>query len=226
MFWLPGQSLASWRRTIDEAIALGPDHLSLYLLELYPNAPLKETMARERAAPGAVAAAWSQSPDDEAADMYLDALERLDAAGLSQYEISNVARPGCHSRHNVKYWEGGGWRGFGCGAHSTDDGVRWQNIASTIEYIDRVAAGRPPGADTRTLAVEERLEEALFTGLRMTKGIDEGNFAARFGVEPWSRYGDALAPFLAEGYLWRRGGRLGLTRPGMLIANEILVTFV
>ena len=88
MFWLPGQSLASWLRTIDEAIELAPDHLSLYLLELYPNAPLKEAMARAQASdatrpePGARRQPWSQTSDDEAADMYLGALERLDRAGL------------------------------------------------------------------------------------------------------------------------------------------------
>src|SRR4029079_15326479 len=118
MFWLPGQSLASWLSTIDEAIALDPDELSVYLLELQPNAPLKESLARN-----------PQASDDEAAEMYLEALSRLDAARVSQYEISNVAKPDHWSRHNVKYWQGGSWRGFGCGAHSTVDDVRWKNIA-------------------------------------------------------------------------------------------------
>ena len=75
--------------------------------------------------------------------MYLAALERLDAAGFEQYEISNVARPGFLSRHNVKYWQGGSWRGFGCGAHSTVDGERWKNVASTSEYVDRVTPAVP-----------------------------------------------------------------------------------
>src|SRR5437660_1324943 len=79
-------------------IALAPEHLSLYLLEVYPNAPLKDDMARAR---------WSQAPDDDAAAMYLAAMDRLDAAGYEQYEISNVARPGCRSRHNIKYWQDG-----------------------------------------------------------------------------------------------------------------------
>jgi oxygen-independent coproporphyrinogen-3 oxidase len=143
MFWLPGQSLASWLQTIEQAIALAPDHLSLYLLELYPNAPLKETMARQ---------AWSQAPDDEAADMYLAALERLDADGLAQYEISNVARSGRWSRHNVKYWQGGHWRGFGCGAHSTVDAVRWHNVAATTEYVAAVAAGHDVARERRALS--------------------------------------------------------------------------
>ena len=219
MFWLPGQTLASWQRTIDQAIALEPDHLSLYLLELYPNAPLKESIARET--PG-----WAQAPDDDAADMYLAALERLDAAGLAQYEISNVARPGCSSRHNVKYWQAGSWWGFGCGAHSTVDGVRWKNLASTTDYIDRMGRGASVILDRQELSPAERVSEALFMGLRLTTGIDRRNFLARYGVDPWTRYRETLTPFVDEGLMWAEDGAFGLTRRGMLVANDLLVTFV
>jgi oxygen-independent coproporphyrinogen-3 oxidase len=220
MFWLPGQSRQSWARTVDEAIALAPDHLSLYLLELYPNSPLKETMAR------ADLAGFVQASDDEAADMYVEALERLDAAALDQYEISNVARSGFSSRHNVKYWQGGNWRGFGCGAHSTVGGRRWKNIAATAEYVERTAAGRSVSLDERELSPDNQIEEALFLGLRLTDGIDRRNFLGRYGVDPWIRYGDALSPYVAEQLVWRAGDRFGLTRRGMLVANEILATFV
>jgi oxygen-independent coproporphyrinogen-3 oxidase len=215
MFWLPGQSLASWLSTIDEAIALDPDHLSLYLLELYPNAPLKESLARNPLA-----------SDDEAAEMYLEALSRLDAAGFAQYEISNVAKPDHWSRHNVKYWQGGSWRGFGCGAHSTVDDVRWKNIASTREYVDRISVGAQVAVDSCVLASDERLEECLFTGLRLSSGVDRGEVAAAHGVDPWERYGQRLEPFVHDGLLWVNEERFGLTRRGMLVANEILTTFV
>jgi oxygen-independent coproporphyrinogen III oxidase len=226
MFWLPGQSMASWTDTICRAIDLAPDHLSLYLLELYPNAPIKEAMARVSAAGPAGAAAWAQASDDEAAEMYLAALERLDAAGLAQYEISNVARPGLWSRHNVKYWQGGEWRGFGCGAHSTAGGARWKNVASTAEYVDSVTNFREIARDLKTLSHHERVEEALFTGLRLTAGIVSRNFLARYGVDPWTRYGEALAPYVQGGWMWKTNEAFGLTRPGMLVANEILATFV
>src|SRR5438477_5190026 len=104
MMWLPEQRVTEWLESVDAAIALAPEHLSLYLLEVYPNAPLKEDMARAR---------WSQAPDDDAAVMYLAAMERLDATGYEQYEISNVARPGRRSGHNLKYWQDGEWLGFG-----------------------------------------------------------------------------------------------------------------
>jgi len=217
MFWLPGQSFASWLRTIDEAIALAPDHLSLYLLEVYPNSPLKEAMAREP---------WSQAPDDEAADMYLAGLDRLDLAGFQQYEISNVARSGQHSRHNVKYWQSGQWWGFGCGAHSTMDGRRWQNIAGTKEYVDRLSAGTEVRQAVSTLTNEDQIGEALFTGLRMNEGVDREAFAVRFGLDPFERYERELRPIVEGALMWQRGSRFGLTRRGMLLANEILTTFV
>lgn len=236
MFWLPGQSLSSWLGTVNRAIDLAPDHLSLYLLELYPNAPLKEAMARAmttgspNAGPSSaerpVPAAWLQASDDEAADMYLAALERLEAAGLAQYEISNVARDGYWSRHNVKYWQGGQWRGFGCGAHSTVEGARWKNVSSTTEYVRAIASGCDVSRDWHALAGTEQMEEALFTGLRLTAGIATRNFLGRYGVDPWTRYGDALAPYVQAEWMWRTADGFGLTRRGMLVANEILATFV
>jgi oxygen-independent coproporphyrinogen-3 oxidase len=220
MLWLPGQSFSSWLRTVDEAVALEPDHLSLYLLELYPNAPLKEAMARATSQP------WAQAPDDEAADMYLAGLDRLDLAGYEQYEISNVSKPGLASRHNLKYWQGGDWYGFGCGAHSTVNGWRWRNLASTSDYVRRVEAGEAAAESIAQQSPEERFTERMFTGLRLSEGIDTADLAARFGRDPWALYGAELAPFLEAGMMWRRGARIGLTRQGMLVANEILTTFV
>jgi oxygen-independent coproporphyrinogen-3 oxidase len=217
MMWLPGQSVEAWMRNVDGLISASPDHASLYLLELYPNAPLKEEMAR---------AGWSLAPDEDAADMYEQAMARLDAAGYQQYEISNVARPGRRSRHNLKYWSDGDWLAFGCGAHSTLNGVRWRNVSGTEEYIARVSGGTDVGIERRVLTSTERLEEALFTGLRLVDGIDIEAVGARYGCDVWERYREGLQPFLETGWLVRVGPRLTLTRAGMLMANEIMSVFV
>jgi oxygen-independent coproporphyrinogen-3 oxidase len=217
MMWLPGQAVASWLASVDALIELEPDHASLYLLELYPNAPLKEEMAR---------AGWSLAPDDDAAEMYLRAMARLEGAGLAQYEISNVAKAGRASRHNLKYWTDGEWLAFGCGAHSTRDGVRWRNVAATEDYIERVMSGADPGTEVRVLSARERLEEALFTGLRLSHGIDIEATGRRYGVDVWARYGAELEPFLQGGWLVREGPRLRLTRDGMLMANDVMAVFV
>jgi oxygen-independent coproporphyrinogen-3 oxidase len=217
MLWLPGQDMAAWQATVEGLVALAPEHASLYLLELYPNAPLREAMARAR---------WSVAPDDEAADMYLWAMRRLDEAGYHQYEISNVARPGRESRHNLKYWQDGAWLGFGCGAHSTRGAERWRNVAGTEEYARLVEAGQRPVAESRTRGVEERLEDALFTGLRLTEGLDPSAIRARYGVDVLERYGAALAPHVAAGRLVQEAGRLRLTPAGMLVANDVMTVFV
>jgi coproporphyrinogen III oxidase-like Fe-S oxidoreductase len=158
--------------------------------------------------------------------MYVTAMERLEAAGYAQYEISNVARRGRRSRHNVKYWTDGEWIGFGCGAHSTRWGVRWKNVSSTEEYVARVLRGESAAIDHRRLSPDERLGDALFTGLRMTDGIDLDSIFARYGVDVWRRYGSELQRFIEAGCLQRAGNRLWLTRSGMLVAHEVMTVFV
>ncbi len=217
MMWLPGQRVEDWLESVDGVLALDPEHLSLYLLEVYPNAPLKEEMARSR---------WSQAPDDDAALMYLSAMDRLDAHGYEQYEISNVAKPGCASRHNLKYWSDGEWLGFGCGAHSTVDGARWKNVSATEDFIVAIDRHGAAAADRRLLSAQERLGDALFTGLRLVEGVDEGAIRARYGVDVWGRYGAELTRSVDAGLLLREGGRLRLTRAGMLLANEVMSVFV
>src|SRR5215831_10039806 len=203
MMWLPGQQVSDWLESVDQAIALRPEHLSLYMLEVYPNAPLREDMAR---------AAWSQAPDEDVAVMYTTSMERLEAAGYQQYEISNVARPGRQSRHNLKYWTDGEWFGFGCGAHGTIDGVRTKNVSGIADYIDCIVRGQAVTSDVRRMDADERLGDALFTGLRLVEGLDLDAVQNRYGVDVWRKYGAELARFLEAGVLRRDGRRLALTR--------------
>ena len=217
MLWLPGQSRARCAASVDALVALAPDHASLYMLELYPNAPLQEEAARR---------GWSQAPDEDAAAMYLDAFSRTDAAGYEQYEISSVARPGRRSRHNLKYWRDGEWLGFGCGAHSTRAGVRWKNASETARYVDALEQGEPVVETRRRLPAEERLGDALVTGLRLAEGVRPADVERRYGVDVRRRYGPDVRRFADCGWMVDAGGRWRLTRPGMLVSNEVLSTFV
>ena len=217
MMWLPQQSVAHWLESVDALIALGPDHASMYMLEIYPNAPLRDAMARSH---------WSVAPDDDVASMYLSGLDRMDNAGYLQYEISNTARPGRQSRHNLKYWMDGEWLGFGCGAHSTRRGVRWKNQSSTEEYISAVAAGGPLETERRVLSAVERVEDALFTGLRLNAGLDVDAVKRRYGVDVWGQFGGELQMFVDEGLLIYDGGSVRLTRAGMLLAHDIMAVFI
>jgi oxygen-independent coproporphyrinogen-3 oxidase len=204
---------------VDALIALEPDHASLYLLEIYPNAPLRDEMAR---------AGWSVAPDDDAAEMYVEGLARLDGAGFEQYEISNVARPRSRrARHNLKYWQGGEWLAFGSGAHATFRGQRWRTVSSTADYIDRIAAGQEVRVDRRALDETERFEEALFMGLRLTDGLDLDRLRRRYGIDIWTRYGQDLMSYVSAGWLLHEPGRrLALTRHGMLLANDVMSVFI
>ena len=217
MMWLPQQTPAQWRESVDALIDVAPEHASLYLLELYPNSPLKEDMAR---------AGWSLAPDDDAAEMYLWSLERLERGGYEQYEISNVSRQGFRSRHNLKYWQDGEWLGFGCGAHSTRRGIREKNVASTEDYISAIGDDRSVGSDRRVLTDQERFEEAVFTGLRLTSGVNLETVRARYGIDVWDRYGEDLRPFVEQRLLIYDGGAIRLTRDGMLLANEVMTIFI
>ena len=217
MMWLPQQSIAEWLTSVDALIELGPNHASLYLLEIYPNSPLRDAMSRSK---------WVVAPDDDAAEMYLLAMERLDAAGYQQYEISNVARDSLLSRHNLKYWTDGEWLGFGPGAHSTRGGVRWRNVSATPDYTGAVQAGGQLIAERRILSQREGLEEALFTRLRLTEGIDLELVESRYGVDVWREYGGELKRFVEAGLLIYDDRRLKLNRAGMLLANEIMTVFL
>ena len=224
MMWLPQQTVAQWLESVDALIAVGPEHASLYMLEVYPNAPLRDAMARGQ---------WSLAPDDDVAEMYLQSMAKLDAAGYEQYEISNVAKPGRRSRHNLKYWMDGEWLGFGPGAHSTIAGMRTRNVSGTADYVEAVTPGGPddPGvprlvAEARQMSSREQMEDALFTGLRLTDGLPVEEIRRRYGVDPWQEFGAELEPFREFGWLIYDGGRLRLTRAGMLLAHEIMSVFV
>jgi oxygen-independent coproporphyrinogen-3 oxidase len=217
MMWLPQQTIDAWLESVEALVAVGPDHASLYMLEVYPNAPLREAMARER---------WSVAPDDDVAEMYLQSLARLDAAGYEQYEISNVAKPGRRSRHNLKYWTDGEWLGFGPGAHSTIGGVRTRNVSGTADYVEAVQPGGALVAESRRLTAQERLEDALFTGLRLNDGIQLEVIQLGYGVDVWKMYGKELQPFRDLGWLIYDGACLRLTRAGMLLAHEVMEVFI
>jgi oxygen-independent coproporphyrinogen-3 oxidase len=217
MMWLPQQTVEQWMVSVERAIGVGAEHLSLYMLEVYPHLPLKQQMVRN---------GWAQMPDDIAAEMYEAAMARLESAEYEQYEISNVAKPGRRSRHNLKYWSDGEWLGFGPGAHSTRDGCRWKNVSSTDDYVQRIASRSTVVAERRDLTGDERLGDALFTGLRLNDGIELSTLSGRYATDIWQRYGERLSPYLEAGLLLKEGDRMRLTRQGMLLAHEVMAIFV
>jgi len=197
-----GETPASWERTLREASALGPNHLSCYALTVEPATSLGRRLAAGRTPP----------PDPDAqADLYDLACDLLAGAGFDHYEVSNWARPGKHCRHNLGYWEGRPYLGLGAGAHSFRNGVRWWNVRRPEAYLQAVESGRLPIAGEERPTADERRLEALLLGLRTSGGI------------PWTWVqADRFAPILEGGLGERRGDRFVLTERGLLLANEVV----
>jgi putative oxygen-independent coproporphyrinogen III oxidase len=222
---LPEQSLEDWRNNLRQAIEIGPEHLSLYLLEVKEGTQLFAQLKR----------GTRPLPDDDlAADMYELITDETRAASYEHYEISNFARSDdtgagaspYRSKHNVKYWTGASFYGVGCGAHSYDGRKRWVNIKRTESYVAAVEATGSAIAETTNLSDRDRAAEALFMGLRLAEGIQLDYFNARYGVDVEATYRDDLARLEDAGLLESANRRLRLTRRGRLLSNEVFEAFV
>ncbi len=214
---LPGQSLDQWSQNVDQALALRPEHLSFYLLEVHAGTPLA-THIRSGLQP---------KPDEDlAAEMYELMLDRAEAAGYTHYEISNLCLPGYESRHNTKYWTGAPYYGFGCSAHSYDGKrKRWANERDMLRYVELLDRGESAVVTRTTLSEEESHGESLFLGLRMMAGVDlrAGNHDV---VNFRERYAQDIERFSEAGLIELNGDCLRLTRAGALMSNEVFAAFV
>jgi oxygen-independent coproporphyrinogen-3 oxidase len=213
IFGGPGQTLAGWRAELDELLTTGVGHLSCYALETTGRTPLVRAVERGEAA---------VASDELMARMYEHAVERLAAAGLRRYEISNFARPGQESDHNLKHWTDAPYAGFGLSAASYVDGERWTNPRRFQEYL-RAATGEgaPPASEPHEPV--QRAGEALMLGLRRPEGVDLVELEARYGAAALARREPVLARAEHRGLLAREGRRVRLTGPGMLLADEVFV---
>ena len=224
IYGIPGQSLASWRDGLDAAIALGPDHISCYALQL-ALAP-DEWAAPPR--PGALRWRERMAPlqdDGLAAEQYRLAEEVLESAGYRHYELSSWALRGRESRHNAAYWARRPYTGIGAGAHSYDGAEeRSWNTRDLDAYLAAVEGGRRPVAGVDRLDAGARAFEAMALGLRRIDGVGRGTFAAEFGADPVDRFADGLA---GRDLLIEVGSdRLRLTPMGRLLASEACLAFL
>ncbi len=201
---LPGQTLASWNESLEWVEKLGVPHASVYMLEVDDDSRL----GREILLGGKRYGASDVPGDYEIAGMYECAVERLKKIGLQRYEISNFARAGFESAHNLKYWRREPYLGFGSDAHSFDGEWRWQTAESAAEYVES------PGAKDRTAA--DGVGEPFYLGLRLAEGI-----AARTPA-----FDNVIEQFSRDGLLERVNGRLRLTDRGVLVSNEVFAGFI
>ena len=215
---LPGQTLAGWQRNIQQALNLAPEHLSFYLLEVHSGTPLAEHIRR---------GIQPQPDEDLAGVMYEWMLEQAAAAGYEHYEISNLCRPGFHSRHNVKYWTAAPYYGFGCSAHSYDgDTRRWSNHRDVLKYLEMVESGASPVVEEQQLTATDVRAEAVFLGMRLMQGVDLRRYRESFGVDLRDEHADDLDKFCKAGLVELEGDLIRLTRTGALLSNEVFAAFV
>ncbi len=244
IYGLPLQTLDDWRATLQRAVALAPEHLSLYALKVEEGTGLEHQIARGK---------YPAPDDDLAADMYELAEEMLDAAGYAQYEISNWARrvgarhspsralapvdgympdriankpvaanaPPLQSRHNLTYWRNEPYLGFGAGAHSCFGGERYWNVLSPLEYLQRVERGESAVAGRESISRELEMAETMILGLRLNEGIAFDALAARYGEDARKKYAAQLREVSDLGLVESSAERVRLTPRGRLLSNEV-----
>jgi oxygen-independent coproporphyrinogen-3 oxidase len=229
IYGLPEQRMERWQATLERAIELAPEHLSLYALTVEEGTKLAYDIDHGRAA----------EPDGDAqAAMYEWSCERLAGAGYRQYEISNWAKPGQECLHNLVYWRNGDWLGLGAGAHSHLAGTRFADVYSPRQYVRSMeSAGAPPESDDvptllrampQVTYVEEPSPElarsdTLIMGLRLNEGVSLDEFRHRFGEDAEKPYAATFAEMTSNGLLERTNGRVRLTPRGRMLANEVFV---
>ncbi len=217
MFGLPTQSLSLWETTLDRALALGTDHLSLYALTLEPGTRFERLHAGGR---------LDLPDEDDELAMYERSIGLLTAAGLEHYEVSNFARPGFRSRHNQVYWRNEEYLGVGPGAVSCLEGRRWKREKLPARYAAKMKAGTDLAVESEQLDADGSLGETMMLGLRLRDGLPLERIRARFGVEPRERFALELARLQSEGLLHLEADTLRLTHRGLLLANDVLAAFL
>lgn len=220
---LPGQTEEHWQHNLDQVEDLSPEHISMYMLEIHENTRFGRIYgqgAGAKAKPDG--SGLADLPDEEqVTEFYRQAVQRFGQLGYRQYEISNFARPGRESRHNLKYWTDQPFLGFGCGAYSYFDGKRWGNERSAGRYIDLIHQ-RQQAIDFRTdLSPIERQEEAIFLGLRLADGVLLPDFERKFGFDLRDRYREQIAFLQDAGLVELTQESLRLTHQGQMLSNEV-----
>lgn len=217
IFGIPGQTAASWRKSLAAAVALEPEHLSSYGLTYEPGTPLTARRAAGLVTP---------IDEDLEAELYEVTLEELAAAGFEQYEISNWARGGAVCEHNLTYWRNQAYVGVGPAAAGYVDGVRYQNVADLHAYRRALEAEEWPRASEERLDTRAAAGETAMLALRTRAGLERGRFAARFGADPVAYFDDAVERHVAAGLLEVTPESVRLTRAGLLLANRVMADFL
>lgn len=217
MYGLPAQTVGNWRQTLEKAIELSPEHLSVYELTIEEGTLFADMLKREK---------LDLPDEDDVAAMFRLAQEMLSAKGYVQYEISNYCLAGYQCRHNINYWQNGSYLGLGCGAVSSFSGVRLNAVVTPTDFVGLIDRGLLPFTEGEILSCTARFRETVIMGLRMTEGVSCRHLFDRFGLTPQEYYGAELTGFVEQGLVEEDGDRLRLTEKGLPLANQVLMHLV
>lgn len=215
IFSLPGQSMQTWESNLEQAVELGPTHISCYSLILEPQTPLFQMVQSKQVLP---------LDEDSEAEMYEFTIEFLASQGFKQYEISNFAKKNFKCRHNINYWNHSGYLGFGPSAHSFWKNERWWNVSDINTYIKKIDCHTAPLSGGEHLTDTQLIEEAIFLGLR-SDGINLQNYRERFAQDLLTEHKSTVNDLIKQGYAKLDNGRFGLTTKGYVICDEICQSF-
>ncbi|GEB76233.1 radical SAM family heme chaperone HemW [Sporolactobacillus inulinus] len=217
MFALPGQTESSLHDSMERALRLGTPHISIYSLQLEPK-----TIFYNRMKSGSL----RLPGEDIEADMFGQIILELGRHGLHHYEISNFAKPGFEGIHNSLYWRNEEYYGIGAGAHGYVNGIRYANAGPIKKYIDSVRKNGHSRRSEHAVTFEEKMEEEMFLGLRLMKGVSTDRFNDRFGCPIETVYGDAIERLKKKGLLAEHDGRLAMTQKGIFLGNDVFEAFL
>jgi oxygen-independent coproporphyrinogen-3 oxidase len=217
---LPNQNLEQWRSELQQAIKLGPEHISIYGLTIEEDTPFAHIYPAD---------SQKLADEDLSADMFELADKVLRESGFEHYEIASYAKPGYRSQHNSGYWKRDGYLGLGVAAHSflrSGYGVRFNNSNNMKEYRQSVTTGQLQHYDESALTQRDAMAEYMFLGLRLSDGVNATAFKDEFGQSPESVYGTKIDRLVELGLLVKNNSNLTLTLRGMLLSNQVFTSFL
>lgn len=217
MYGLPGQDHHSWQQSLERALSLSPDHLSLYELTVEQGTPFHPRLEQGQL----------ELPDEEE----IAAMDQITAtlcrqAGLARYEISNYARPGHECRHNINYWQNGPYLALGAGAVGCTDGRRQQKTTDPLRYCEQIESGQSTVQEEECLEPAASFRETVIMGLRMLRGVSRERLQRRYGMDLDGCYGETLTRLIDQGLLEMTASHLRLTARGRIFANQVMADLV